>query len=134
MYIKETNKQKYLQAGLDISGLTVRKVLADNGIHRRKPTEKPTLSPKQKASRLAFCLEYRYQNWEDVVFTDESYFETGALRRRRARGVLRRAGEAFLPRNLNRKFAQGATVMFWGAILYGYKGKSISLFITSYIH
>lgn len=133
MYIKKTNKIIYL-AGLDISGLTVQKVLAENGIHRRKPTGKPALSLKQKAARLAFCLEYRYHDWEDVVFTDESYFETGALRSRRARGVLRRAGEAFLPQNLNHKFAQGATVMFWGAILYGYKGKSISLFIIKYIY
>ena len=65
------------------------------------------------------------------MFTDESYFETGALRRRRARGVLRRAGEAFLPRNLNRKFPKGATVMFWGAILHGHKGKLIILFIAT---
>jgi len=117
MYIKETNKRYYLLllAGLDISGLTVQKVLAENGIHGRKHTEKPTLSPKQKASRLAFCLEYRYQDWEDVVFTDDSYFETGALRRRRARGVLHRAGAAFLSRNLNRKFPQGATVILPGA-------------------
>ena len=68
------------------------------------------------------------------MFTDKSYFETGVLRRRCARRVLRRAGEAFLPQNLNHKFAQGATVMFWGAILYGYKGKSITLFITKYIY
>ena len=113
-----------------MSGLTVRKVLAENNIHRRKATEKPTLSQEQKEARLAFCLEYRYQDWREVIFTDESYFETGALQRRRARGVLRRPGEAFLPQNLNRKFAKGATVMFWGAILYGKKGRSIYLFIS----
>jgi len=65
------------------------------------------------------------------VFTDESYFETGALRHRRASGVLHQAGKAFVPRNLNHKFQQGATVMFWGAILYDYKGiQSYSLLIT----
>ena len=107
---------------MNISGKTVKRVLAENGINRRKPTEKPTLSPEQKAARLAFCLRHRNTDWRDVIFTDESYFETGALRRRRARGVLRRAGEAYLPQNLNRKFPKGATVMFWGAIMYGYKG------------
>jgi hypothetical protein len=76
-----------------------------------------------KANRLAFCLRNRYLDWKDVIFTDESYFETSNLRERRARGVLRRAGEAFVPRNMNRKFHGGATVMFWGAILYGYAGK-----------
>ena len=106
----------------------MKRVLAENNIHPRKATEKPTLSQKHKDARLAFCLQYRNQNWADIVFTDESYFETGALRRRRARGVLRRPGEAYLPQNINRKFAQGATVMFWGAILYGKSGKFI-LFI-----
>lgn len=102
----------------------MQRVLAENNIHHRKPTEKPMMSAKQKAARLAFCLQYREQNWKEIIFTHESYFVTGALRRRRARGVLRRAGEAYLPQNLNKKFAQGATVMFWVAILYGYKGKS----------
>ena len=98
------------------------KVLAENKIHRRKPTTKPTLSPAQKAARLAFCYEHRNYDWKSVIFTDESYFETGSLRRRRARGVLRRAGEAYWPQNIQRKFAQGATVMFWGAILYDRSG------------
>lgn len=106
----------------------MKRVLVENNINRRKATEKPTLSQKHKDARLAFCLQYRNQNWADIVFTDESYFETGALRRRRARGVLRRPGAAYLPQNINRKFAQGATVMFWGAILYGKSGKFI-LFI-----
>ena len=102
----------------------MQRVLAENNIHRRKPTEKPMMSAKQKAARLAFCLQYQEQNWKEILFTDESYFETGAQRWRRARGVLRQAGEAYLPQNLNKRFAQGATVIFWGAILYGYKGKS----------
>lgn len=122
---------KEIKAGLDVSGLTVRKVLAENNIHRRKPTEKPAISVKQRAARLAFCLQYREQDWKQIIFTDESYFETGALRRRRARGVLRRPGEAFLPQNLNIKFAQGATVMFWGAILYGCRGGQTFIYLET---
>ena len=87
-----------------------------------KRTEKPTLSPAQKATRLAFCLWHCDTDWKDIILTNESYFETGALRRCRARGVLRRAGETFLPQNLNCKFPKGATIMFGGAIMYGYKG------------
>ena len=65
------------------------------------------------------------------MFTDESFFETGALRRRRAPGVLCRVSEAFLPRNLTHMLPQGATVWFWGTILYAYKGnQSYSLLIT----
>lgn len=80
------------------------------------------MSDKQKAARLAFCLKYRYLDWREIIFTDESYFETGALRKRRARGVLRRAREEHLPQNMDRKFQGGVTVMFWGAILYGHDG------------
>jgi len=119
-------------AGLDISRQTVRKVLQENGINRRKAAEKPSLTLQQQAARLAFCLNHRNTNWKEVIFTDESYFETGALRRRRARGVLRRAGpaEVYLPQNLNRKFAQGATVMFWGAILHGKQGIKLAQFLV----
>jgi len=105
-----------------MSQQTVSKVLAENKIYRRKPTTKPTLRPAQQAARLAFCQEYREYEWRSVIFTDESYFETGSLRRHRARGVLCRAGEAYRPQNIQRKFAQGVTVMFWEAILYGKSG------------
>jgi transposase len=60
-----------------------------------------------------------------VIFTDDSYFETGDLRMTRAKGVLRRAGEAYIPRNINRKFGTGATIMFWGAILYDHSGNQL---------
>ena len=97
-------------------------MLKENKIYCRKPVKKPTLSPDQKARRLAFCHEHQNYDWRNIIFTDESYFETGSLRARRALGVLRRAGEAYRPQNIDRKFAQGATVMFWGAILYGKSG------------
>ena len=109
------------------------KILKENGINRRKAVEKPSLTLPQQAARLAFCLSHRHTNWKEIIFTDESYFETGALRRRRARGVLRRAGpaEVYLPQNMNRKFAQGATVMFWGAILYGKRGICLSSILVN---
>ena len=59
------------------------------------------------------------------MFTDESYFETGNLRSRRARGVLRRSGEEYLSRNMNRKFPKGASVMFWGCIRYNFNGEQL---------
>ena len=68
--------------GLDISRQTVRKVLQENGINRRKAAEKSSLTPQQQAARLAFCLDHQNTNWKEVIFTDEPYFETGALRRR----------------------------------------------------
>ncbi|RPB06281.1 hypothetical protein P167DRAFT_580799 [Morchella conica CCBAS932] len=111
-----------MEAGLDISPQTVRKILAEDGIYRRKATEKPHLTDEHKARRLGFCHRYREQDWRTVVFTDETYFETGSLRMRRAKGVLRRAGEAYIPRKINCKFGTGSTIMFWGAILYAHSG------------
>jgi len=119
MYLIQIN---LMLAGLQISANTVKKILAENNIHCRKPTEKPNLKPEHRDARLAFCLRYQYQNWQEVIFTDETYFETGDLRRRRARRVLRRPGEAYLLQNMNVKFPKGATVMFWGAILHGNAG------------
>lgn len=80
------------------------------------------MSDRHKADRLAFCLRYRDLDWQDVIFTDETYFETSNLRERRSKGVLRRPGEAHIDRNMDRKFIGGASVMFWGAIAHGYSG------------
>lgn len=51
-----------MEAGLDISPQTVRKILAEDGIYRRKATEKPHLTDEHKARRLEFCHRYREQD------------------------------------------------------------------------
>lgn len=112
-------------AGLNVCITTIAKTLAADGIHRRKPKKKPLMNDRHKADRLAFCLSHRQTDWRDVIFTDETYFETSNLRERRARGVLHRIGEAYLDRNMDRKFQGGASVMFWGAIVYGYPGSEL---------
>lgn len=62
-----------------MSGNTIKKALKEDGIQQRKPSIKPNISNEQKAARLSFCLRYRYRylDWRYVIFTDESYFETG---------------------------------------------------------
>jgi len=98
------------------------KALWENKIYRGKPVKKPILNDGQKERRLAFCYQYEGRNWQELIFTDKSYFETGNLHSRCARGVLRHAGEAYKPHNINRKFAQGAPVIIWGVFLYGKSG------------
>ncbi|KAL7267932.1 hypothetical protein RUND412_009467 [Rhizina undulata] len=71
------------EAGLHVSVNTILRALAENGIHRRKPTMKPFLSDQQKAKRLAWCLKHRDTDWCNVIFTDETACKTGALRGRR---------------------------------------------------
>jgi transposase len=39
------------------------------------PTAKPMLTVKQKATRLAWCLENKDTDWDTVVFSDEAKFQ-----------------------------------------------------------
>jgi len=105
MYIKETNKQKYLQAGLDISGLTVRKVLADNGIHPGSLQKSPHYHQSKRHPRWRFVWNTRIKigrMWYLLISPTLSlrHCDAGVLI-----GVLPRAREACLPQNLNHKFA-----------------------------
>jgi len=70
-------------AGVDICANTVQRILAEDNIHRYTPTEKPLLTEDHKKRRLQFCRDNWDRDWSTVVCTDESYFETGALRSRR---------------------------------------------------
>ncbi|RPA89258.1 hypothetical protein L873DRAFT_682680 [Choiromyces venosus 120613-1] len=49
---------------------------------------KPILSPAQQATQLAFCHAHYEYDWESVIFTDESYFETGNLHHHQACSIL----------------------------------------------
>ena len=86
------------------------------------------LTPRHRASRLEWCRErvnWR-QEWQQIVFTDESRFclwaNDGRRRVRRFRGE-RRNMDFALPRHT--ALTQG--VMIWGAITYG--GRSPLVFI-----
>ncbi|KAH0607833.1 uncharacterized protein H6S33_002867 [Morchella sextelata] len=116
-------------AGLNVGINTISKTLKADGIYRHASTKTPLMNDNHKAAHLAFCLQHRQQNWQDIIFTDESYFETCNLLERRARGVIRCTREAFTPCNMNRKFQGGATVMFWGAILYRYPGSQLPYYV-----
>lgn len=104
--------------------------MASDGIHRRRATTKIGITAKQKQAQYEWCLEHRNRDWRTVAFVDESFFETGTIRSRHARGVLRRAGEAYLDRCINRTYQnKGVTVMIFGLILYGYNGGMLPLHI-----
>ena len=75
-----------------------------------------------KRERLEWALKYQNFDFSKVLFTNESLFEASTLRSSHAKGVLRRAGELFLPQNLDRKFPKGTATMFWGGIMAGYDG------------
>lgn len=113
------------ESQLNICSNTLSNVLAADGIHRRKPTKKPFLTENAKRERLEWALKYQNFDFSQVLFTDESLFEASTLRSSHAKGVLRRAGEQFLPQNLDRKFPKGTAAMFWGGIMAGYDGSQL---------
>jgi len=113
------------ESGLQICSNTLANVLSADGIHRRRPTQKPFLTANARAARLAWAIRYRDFDFKKVLFTDESLFEASALRSAHARGVLRRAGERYLPQNLDKRFPKGQAAMFWDGIMYGYAGSQL---------
>lgn len=113
------------EAGLRICSNTLSNVLSSDGIHRCRPTKKPFLTANAKAARLVRALKYRNFDFKKVLFTDESLFESSALRSAHAKGVLRRAGEEYLPQNLDRHFTKGSAAMLWGGIMHGYAGSQL---------
>lgn len=113
------------ELGLNICSNTLSNILSSDGIHRCRPTQKPFLSANAKAARLTWATQYLHFDFRKVLFTDESLFESSTLRSAHAKGVLRRAGEEYLPQNLDRRFPKGLGAMFWGGIMYGYTGSQL---------
>ena len=113
------------ESGLNICSNTLSNILAADGIHRRRPTEKPFLTVRAKAARLEWALKYRNFNFQKVLFTDESHLEASTLHSSHAKGVLRRVGEQYLPQSLDRRFPRGSAAMFWGGIMFGYDGSQL---------
>lgn len=113
------------ESQINVSISTFSRILAADGIHRCKPMKKPFFTLIQKQNRFIFAQAYIGFDFTKVLFTDEVYFEPSSLRSNHAKGVLRQAGEEYLPRNLNRKFYRGKSAMFWGGILHGYSGSEL---------
>lgn len=63
--------------GVDVSAQTVRRRLAEYGLHSFRPANAPALTVAHKRARLEFAREYSAwteAEWSDVLFTDESRF------------------------------------------------------------
>ncbi len=69
---------------LNLSVTTIRKILNDNGYHRRVAVAKPFLTDNAMAKRLAFAQKYSHWNksdWSRVIFTDEAAIQNGGSNR-----------------------------------------------------
>lgn len=104
--------------GIRISERTVRRRLAEGNLHARRPAMCPILSRRHRTTRLAFARQYvnwRIEDWEKVLFTDESRFSLkGADGRQR---VWRRTGERYAECAITeRDRFGGGSIMIWGGI------------------
>lgn len=101
-----------------ISSRTVRNRLREHNIRPRRPAIRPVLQPRHRVARLAWArrhLRFRLQDWNTILFTDESRFHLdshdGRLR------AYRRPGERFSdPCVIERRAFGGGSVMVWGGI------------------
>lgn len=65
------------ELGLQISNVTVRRRLHNQGIHHRRPAIKPSLSQNHQEQRVAFALQYLpFESgfWDNVIWCDEKTF------------------------------------------------------------
>jgi hypothetical protein len=94
----------------------VRRRLKDAGLHGRISTKKPLLRPQNRAKRLAWANKHKnwtYDDWKNVLWTDESKFEIFNTKRRVY--VRRRTGERYLSACVTPTVKHGGgSVMVWG--------------------
>lgn len=104
------------EKGLDVCKETFVKCVKEMGFKQYAITEVPSLSPAQVKKRYSWCkerLNWTPQQWEEVVWSDESMFRLG----KGAQGVnvIRFPGEGMQERHKIGvlKFGQGS-IMMWG--------------------
>lgn len=61
--------------GIEISAVTVWRILRKAGFHKTKPTRKPGLTKKMRKERLQWCLDHQHwtlEDWKNVIWSDET--------------------------------------------------------------
>ena len=97
---------------------TLRKSLRKQGMRGRVACRKPLLSPVNIKKRLLFAKTYRHwtpEDWENVLFTDETKMELFGTNRRLF--VRRRVHERYKTNCLIPTMKHGGgSIMIWGAV------------------
>ena len=109
--------------GIEISSLTVLRILSKAGYKKTKPTRKPGLTKKMKADRLQWCLAHRHwtlEDWKNVIWSDETSIVL--LHRRGGYRVWRTKEEAFAKSCIRERWKGASEFMFWGCFSYDTKG------------
>lgn len=101
----------------EISVVTVRRILCNEGIFGRIAARKPLLNVTQIKKRLKWCKDYNkwsINEWRKIIFSDECKFEIFSNRRKIVR---RPIGTKFKSRYVSKSIKYGKfSLMVWGAI------------------
>jgi len=62
------------EQGIDISSVTVRRRLNEQGLYKLQPLAKPLLSDDHRDNRLEWAKTNKNTDWSKVIFTDETTF------------------------------------------------------------
>ena len=120
---KELSSELLLSNGKRLSARTIRRRLLDMEYKSYTVKRKPVRKPAQQKAWLSFALEHQYwsQEWNNIIWSDESNFE---VLNRKTRIVVRR-----LPRESNESFnfmprvqGGGGSVSVWGCMSGGPRG------------
>lgn len=108
---------------------TVSRRLREQNLHIRIPATGPKLNADHRRARLEFArehLDWNLQDWERVLFTDESRFCLYSSDRRQR--VIRRPNERYAQCNIRETtLFNGGSVMVWGGISFTAKTDLVSL-------
>ena len=106
--------------GISVSVSTVKRTLADFGMHGRIARRKPFLSAANRKKHLQFALEHKdwtVEDWGKIIFSDESKFN---LYKSDGRTYVRRSSsEALNPCCIQQTVKHGGgSGMVWGAFTF----------------
>ncbi|RWR98829.1 hypothetical protein B4U79_17110 [Dinothrombium tinctorium] len=105
-----------LRGSPKVHATTIWRNLVAKGYLKWIPKPIPMLKPEHKTKRVAWCEANRNRDWNNVVFTDESYFQ---LFRNKVQAWGKKRPEKPTPKH-------GPSVMVWGGI--SLRGKTILKF------
>jgi transposase len=101
------------QAGIEISGQTIWRILRRMGFKKTKPTRKPGLTKRMRDERLAWALahqDWTLEDWKCVIFSDETAVVLG--HRRGGYRVWRTTDEPFLKSCIRERWKGYTEFMF----------------------
>ena len=100
--------------GIQLSEVTVWRVLRSAGYRKTKPTRKPGLTEAMKTARLEWCRRYEHwtiEDWKRVIFSDETSVVLG--HRRGGYRIWRKSTERFVKSCIRPRWKGYSEFMFW---------------------